>query len=69
MVKNTFNEKNTRKKVFYLACKRIERYKINSNYQLTFEEKSLKTAFTKKNYLIWYLTSLYIMLGVKYLGR
>lgn len=52
-----------KKYAFVVASDIIDEYRIN--YDLNFEEKYLEKAFCEKNYLLWKLISIYIMLGVK----
>ena len=52
-----------RKQVFVLACNLIKDYKISCD--LNFQEKYFEKVFLKKDYTLWKLVSLYVMLGVK----
>lgn len=56
-------EENLRKQVFVLACDFVEQYKVDCD--LSFQEKYWERAFRQKNYVLWKLVSLYVMLGVK----
>lgn len=52
-----------RKFAFIVACDIIKKYKISGNF--SFSEKYLEKAFEKKDYCLWKLSCIYIMLGVK----
>lgn len=56
-------DEKIRKQIFLFSCKFIKQYKIECN--LNFQEKYLEQAFSHKNYVLWKMISLYVMLGVK----
>lgn len=56
------SERN-KKYVFIIACDIIRIYNVDS--KLNKSEKYLEKAFEKKNFMLWKLASIYIMLGVK----
>ena len=52
-----------KKFAFVIACDIIQKYKVEC--ELKFDEKYMEKAFFKRNYLLWKLISIYVMLGVK----
>lgn len=55
--------KKNKQCTFVLACDIIEEYKARCDLQ--FSEKYLEKAFLKRNFILWKLSSIYVMLGVK----
>lgn len=55
-----------RKNIFYLSCDLINKYKKQNLTIKTFESKILQKAFDNKDYFLWNLISIYIMVGIKY---
>ncbi len=56
-------EPKMKKEVFILACDIMEKYKMK--VVVDFENKYLEKAFERRDYHLWKLVNLYIMLGVK----
>lgn len=56
-------EENIRRQVFVLVCNFFNGYKTDCN--LNFQEKYVEKAFLKRDYRLWKLVSIYVMLGVK----
>ncbi len=54
------------KQIFYLACNYINQYSSNGIYANTFENKILSKAFKNRDYFLWKLISLYMIVGIRY---
>lgn len=56
-------EEKVRKQVFVLACDFVNRYKVDGD--LNFQQKYFEKVFLKRDYGLWKMVSIYVMLGVK----
>lgn len=63
-LRTRYLDENIKKCIFILSCNLIEKCKVDES-NLMSEYQYLEKAFLKKNYFLWKLASLYIMLGVK----
>ena len=56
-------DEKVRKQIFVLSCDFVHRYKVSC--ELNFQEQYFEKIFLKRDYMLWKLVSIYVMLGVK----
>ena len=57
---------NIRKKIFYISSELINQYEKKNLVINNFESRILKKSFNNKDYFLWNLISMYMMVGIKY---
>lgn len=63
-LRTRYFEEDIKKAVFVLSCDLIEKYRVEEA-ELSFEYQYLEKAFQNKNYVLWKMMGIYMMLGVK----
>ena len=63
-LRTRYLDEKVKKDVFVLSCDLIKNYTMK-NEKLTFEYRYLQKAFYRRDYVLWKLCGVYMMLGVK----